>query len=443
MELPKHGADRYATSRALFKKAKDLLPGGVNSPVRAFKGVGGTPPFITKGDGAYVFDVDGNRYLDFVGSWGPLIVGHTHPYVKEAVQKALDNGFSFGAPTEGEVELASLMVERVSGLEMVRLVNSGTEATMSAVRVARGISRRDRIIKFDGCYHGHADCFLIAAGSGTLDLGEPNSSGVPRSVAADTLVARYNDTDSVRTLLAAHPEEVAAVIVEPVGGNAGCIPPENTFLSDLRELCNQFGALLIFDEVMTGFRIARGGAAERYRVIPDLYTFGKVIGGGFPIGAYGGRADIMNNVAPVGAIYQAGTLSGNPIAVAAGKATLELLDDAAYDYLETLGQHIEDQFAQEIANRSWPLIIQRVGSMFSVFFTPNAVIRVGDATESNVTAFAKYFHGLLEDGFYIAPSVFECSFVSTAHTRTQIDEYLEAAFIRLESVFSLTPESIA
>lgn len=425
----------------MFAKAKELLPGGVNSPVRAFKGVGGTPPFIAKGDGAYVFDVDGNRYLDFVGSWGPLIVGHAHPYVKEAVHKALDNGFSFGAPTEGELELASLIVERVPDLEMVRLVSSGTEATMSAVRVARGISQRDRIIKFNGCYHGHADCFLIAAGSGTLDIGEPDSPGVPRSVAADTLVARYNDADSVRTLLEAHPKDVAAVIVEPVGGNAGCIPPENAFLSELRELCTQFGAVLIFDEVMTGFRIARGGAAERYGIIPDLYTFGKVIGGGFPIGAYGGRADIMNTVAPAGAVYQAGTLSGNPVAVAAGKATLELLDNDAYAYLETLGERIENQFTQEIANRSWPLTIQRVGSMFSIFFTPNAVTRVGDATASNVAAFAEYFHGLLEDGFYIAPSAFECSFISTVHTLAQIDEFIEAAFGRLEPVFSLMPES--
>jgi len=441
MEPSQNGDRRYAKSSALFTRPKNFLPSGVNSPVRAFKGVGGIPPFIAKGDGAYVFDVDGNQYLDFVGSWGPLIIGHAHPHVKKAVQKALDNGFTFGAPTEGETELASLIVERVPGLEMVRLVNSGTEATMSAVRVARGVTGRDRIIKFDGCYHGHADCFLIAAGSGTLDLGVPDSPGVPRSVAADTLVASFNDANTVRTLFEAHPEDVAAVIVEPVGGNAGCIPPGDTFLSELRELCNQFGALLIFDEVMTGFRIARGGAADRYRILPDLYTFGKVIGGGFPIGAYGGRRDIMNTVAPAGAIYQAGTLSGNPVAVAAGKATLELLDDDAYAFLEMLGQYTEDLFGKQISSRSWPLTIQRVGSMFSVFFTPNAVTCVGDATASNVAAFSKYFHGLLEDGFYIAPSAFECSFISTAHTKAQIDEFLDAAFKRLETVFSLVPET--
>ena len=427
---------RYAASRRLFERALEVLPGGVNSPVRAFRGVGGTPLFIARGDGAIIVDVDGNEYLDFVGSWGPLIAGHAHPHVREAVHRAVDLGFSFGAPTDAETELACMVVDRVPGVEMVRLVNSGTEATMSAVRLARASTGRDRLMKFAGCYHGHADCFLVSAGSGALDIGHPDSPGVPHSVVGDTLVARFNDVASVESLFEHHAGEVAAVIVEPVGGNAGCIPPRGTFLEDLRTLCDRHGALLIFDEVMTGFRIARGGAAERFGVVPDLYTFGKVIGGGFPIGAYAGPRSLMRQIAPSGPVYQAGTLSGNPIAVAAGKATLELLDDSAYAYLERLGGEVENVLTAALTRHGWPITVHRVGSMFSLFFTPGPVTCVDDVTASDRARFSAFFHGLLADGVYIAPSAYESSFLSLAHNEDHISTFVEKCVTHLNEVFS-------
>ena len=432
-ELTPDVAPVRATSEALFERARRVIPGGVNSPVRAFKRVGGTPVFIARAAGAYLYDEDDHRYLDFVGSWGPMILGHGHPKVVEAVREAAGRGFSFGAPTRGEILLAEAIVERVPGIDMVRLVNSGTEATMSAIRVARAATERDRFVKFDGCYHGHADGFLVAAGSGTLDIGHPDSPGVPRMTAADTLVARFNDLASVEALFYAYPGEISAVIVEPVGGNAGCIPPVHGFLEGLRSLCTRHGALLVFDEVMTGFRIARGGAIERFGVRPDLVTFGKVIGGGFPIGAYAGSSDLMRYVAPAGPVYQAGTLSGNPVAVAAGRATLELLDEAAYDRLETLGDFLESRLQEAIGPR--PVTIQRVGSMFSLFFRPQPVLRVDDATSADVERFARFFHGLLDDGYYLAPSPFESSFLSLAHDEERLAGFAGAVAHRLDRVF--------
>ena len=423
-------------SRQLFADARRVLPGGVNSPVRAFRGVGGSPVYIKEGSGAFVIDEDGTRYIDFLGSWGPLIAGHAHPDVVEAVQEALIRGFSFGAPTAVETKLAEMIIERVPPVEMVRLVNSGTEATMSAVRLARAFTGRDRILKFDGCYHGHADCFLIGAGSGTLDIGEPDSPGVPSSVARDTLVARFNDADSVAGFFQEYIDEIACVIVEPVGGNAGCIPPEGSFLSDLKRLCDENGALLIFDEVMTGFRIARGGAVERFGIEPDLVTFGKVMGGGFPIGAYGGSRRIMEQIAPSGAVYQAGTLSGNPVAVAAGIATLNLLDDAAYDTLEHYGHLMESCLNLVIQTNDFPVTVQRVGSMFSIFFKESPVHSVADTDDLDTAGFRSFFHGMLDDGIYLAPSPFECSFLSLAHSEITINTFIEKAEKHLKRVYS-------
>ncbi len=418
---------RYSRSRTLFRDAQSVIPGGVNSPVRAFRGVGGTPPYVQSAAGAYVMDEDGNRYLDFVGSWGPMIVGHTHPAVLEAVQETLKRGFSFGAPTAGESRFARMIIERVPSVEMVRLVNSGTEATMSALRLARAATGRDLLVKFAGCYHGHADPFLVAAGSGTLDIGVPDSPGVPKAVAAGTLIARFNDLESVDALLQAHPGRVAAIIVEPVGGNAGCIPPVPGFLEGLRRLCDAQGSLLIFDEVMTGFRVARGGAAELYDIRPDLITFGKVVGGGFPIGAYAGPSSIMRQVAPSGPVYQAGTLSGNPVAVSAGIATLELLDQEAYRTLEALGQHVEDGLTRAIREGGWPMVVQRVGSMFTPFFRSEPVRNVDDASDADMPRFRTFFHAMLGRGYYLAPSAYECSFLSLAHTRETLNGFLESA----------------
>lgn len=421
-------------SETLFERARRVIPGGVNSPVRAFRRVGGTPAFIARAAGAWLYDEDDRRYLDFVGSWGPMILGHGHPRVVEAVREAAGQGFSFGAPTRAEILLAETIVDRLPGIDMVRLVNSGTEATMSAIRVARAATGRDRFVKFDGCYHGHADGFLVASGSGTLDIGQPDSPGVPRTTAADTLVARFNDCSSVEALFDAYPGEIAAVIVEPVGGNAGCIPPLEGFLEGLRTLCTRHGALLVFDEVMTGFRIARGGAIERFGVQPDLATFGKVIGGGFPIGAYAGPSHLMRLVAPAGPVYQAGTLSGNPIAVAAGRATLELLDQAAYDRLEDLGAFVERRLLEAIGGH--PVTLQRVGSMFSLFFRPRPVLRVDDAMDADIDRFARFFHGLLDEGYYLAPSPYESSFLSLAHDEQRLTAFAEAVGRHLERVFA-------
>jgi len=414
-------ARKDSRSRDLLRRAEEIIPGGVNSPVRAFKGVGGTPPFIARAEGATLVDVDGNRYIDFVGSWGPMILGHAHPEVIEAVRKSLVRGTSFGAPTEIEVEIAREIVDRVPGIDMVRLVSSGTEATMSAVRVARGVTGRDKLVKFDGCYHGHADAFLIAAGSGALTLGEPNSPGVTRGCAADTLLAKFNDLASVERLFESNPGRVAGVIVEPICGNVGCIPPEPGFLEGLRALCSREGALLIFDEVMTGFRVARGGAIELYGVAPDLATFGKVIGGGMPVGAYAGRREFLSRVAPSGPIYQAGTLSGNPVAVTCGLETLRRLTSDAYATLEALGSRFEAGVRRVIEKTGFPLFWHRVGSMFTLFFTPGPVRSYDDLKGADVEWFKRFFHAMLDRGVYLAPSPFEAGFLSLAHTPEDLD----------------------
>ena len=416
-------------SKKLFDLSKERMPGGVNSPVRAFSAVGGMPPFIKRAKGAYVFDVDGNEYVDYVGSWGPMILGHAHSHVLDAVGNAVGDGLSFGAPTEKEMILAEMIIKRVPGCDLVRLVNSGTEATMSVIRLARGITGKNKIIKFAGCYHGHADSFLIEAGSGALTFGQPNSPGVTNGTAKDTLIAEFNSIESVEELLKNHGSEIAGVILEPVNGNAGCILPNDGFLKQLRLLCDTYDCLLIFDEVMTGFRISRGGAAEYFSVIPDLYAFGKIIGGGMPIGAYGGKKDFMKEMAPVGPIYQAGTLSGNPIAVSAGIATLELLNDEAYEKLDSLGKYFEDELQKIIVKNEIDICFMRIGSMFSLFFHLGPIHNVEDVKKCDFTMFAKYFHGLFNKGIYIAPSQHEVGFISLCHdvkildfTLSKIDE---------------------
>jgi glutamate-1-semialdehyde 2,1-aminomutase len=422
-------------SQALLDRAKKTIPGGVNSPVRAFTSVGGTPPFIKKAEGPYLFDEDGNRYIDFVLTWGPAILGHANEDVVNAAQDAVALGSSFGAPTEKEVRMAEMIVDRVPGLDRVRLVNSGTEACMSAIRVARGAKDRDKIIKFKGCYHGHADSFLIAAGSGALTLGVPNSPGVTDGTAKDTLLADFNDIESVRTLIEANDDEVAAVILEPVCGNTGCIPPQDKFLKELRDLCTKSDVALIIDEVMTGFRVSRGGAAERYGVEADIYCFGKVIGGGFPLAAYGGTEEMMRHVAPDGPVYQAGTLSGNPVAVAAGIAQIEQLDAAAYDTLEARGQQLQAGVQKIIDANDYPLCQHRVGSMFSLFFSRGPIRDHEDVKNCDMERFNKFFHAMLERGVYLAPSQFEAGFLSTAHTPEIIATVLDKIESSLAEVF--------
>jgi glutamate-1-semialdehyde 2,1-aminomutase len=409
-------------SRALLERGQAVIPGGVSSPVRAFKAVGGTPPFIVRAEGAWLEDADGNRYVDFVGSWGPMILGHAHPGVLEAIRAVLASGTSFGAPTELEIELAETIVERVPGVDLVRLVSSGTEATMSAIRVARGVTGRDKIVKFDGCYHGHADSFLIAAGSGALTLGEPNSPGVTKGTAADTLLAKFNDLASVERLFESNPGQIAGLIVEPICGNVGCIPPKKGFLEGLRELCTRHGALLVLDEVMTGFRVARGGAIERYGVDADLATFGKVIGGGMPVGAYAGKREYLARVAPSGPIYQAGTLSGNPVAVTCGLETLRRLTPESYDRLEALGARFEKGVRRVIETNDLPLSWHRVGSMFTLFFTKGPVGSYDDVKAGDGDWFRRFFHAMLDRGVYLAPSSFEAGFLSLAHTPEMLDE---------------------
>ncbi|NQU66435.1 MAG: glutamate-1-semialdehyde 2,1-aminomutase [Candidatus Marinimicrobia bacterium] len=415
----------FTKSQNIFERAQKVIPGGVNSPVRAFKGVGGTPPFIKKGQGPFIYDEDGNQYIDFVGSWGPLILGHAHPEVVDAVARVLSDGTSFGAPTEREVVLAEMIIDRVPSAEMVRLVNSGTEATMSAIRLARGVTGRDKIIKFDGCYHGHGDSFLIAAGSGAITFGMPNSPGVTTGTAKDTLVAKFNRIDTVNDIFQQHPDQIACVIVEPINGNVGCIPPEGSFLQELKTLCHINGALLILDEVMTGFRVARGGANELYNADADLLTFGKVIGGGFPIGAYGGKREFMEQVSPVGAIYQAGTLSGNPVAVTAGIETLKRLTPTAYLELERLGKLWEDGTQSAIDKDNLPLTIKRVGSMITLFFTDHDIRNLDDVNHCDFEAFKRYFHNMLDAGVYLAPSQYEAGFISLAHDDYLIQKTLE------------------
>jgi glutamate-1-semialdehyde 2,1-aminomutase len=424
-------------SRKLFHRARKTIPGGVNSPVRAFGSVGGDPLFIVRAQGARVTDADGNSYLDFVGSWGPMILGHNHEDIRRGVYEALKLGTSFGAPTTGEIELAELVVELVPSVEVVRLVNSGTEATMSALRLARAATGRPKIIKFRGGYHGHADAFLVEAGSGAATLGVPSSPGVTVGSAQDTLVADYNDLASVRAHFQAHPGEVAGIIVEPVAGNMGCVPPREGFLEGLREVCTREGSILIFDEVMTGFRVALGGAQERFGVLPDLTTLGKVIGGGLPVGAYGGREDLMRQVAPEGPVYQAGTLSGNPLATAGGIAALSHLKNhpRIFGELEALGRRLEEGIKAMIAEKGYPLCWTRVGSMASLFFTPGPVTDWHSAALADRDAFNRFFWGMLERGFYLAPSPFEALFLSGAHTEVDVDETLAAAGEVLAQVF--------
>jgi glutamate-1-semialdehyde 2,1-aminomutase len=424
-------------SRALFQRARSILPGGVNSPVRAFKSVGGDPLFIRRGEAARVWDEDGSEYLDFVGSWGPLILGHAHPRVVQAVASAARDGTSFGAPTAREVELAELVCEAFPSIDMVRFVNSGTEATMSALRLARAFTARDRIIKFDGCYHGHADGLLVKAGSGVLTLGIPDSPGVPSAATAQTLSATFNDLASVQAILEQFPNEVAAIIVEPVAGNMGVVPPAEGFLAGLRALADRHTALLVFDEVITGFRLAYGGAQERYGVRADLTCLGKIIGGGLPVGAYGGRREIMQHIAPLGPVYQAGTLSGNPLAMAAGLATIrELRETKPYAELERRGARFEAGLLEAAERAGVPSSSARVGSMMTLFFTPELVRDYAIARTADTSRYAAFFRGMLERGVYLAPSQFEAVFLSTAHTDSDLDLAIEAATDALASLAS-------
>ena len=415
-------------SSQLYAAARKLMPGGVNSPARSWRGVGGEPLFIARGKGPRIWDADGNEYLDYVCSWGPLILGHAHPEVVAAVKAAVDMGSSFGAPTEVENRLAQMVVDAFPSMEMVRFVSSGTEAGMSVLRLARAYTDRDKIIKFDGGYHGHADALLVAAGSGAATHGVPDSAGVPASFARDTLVAQYNDLDSVQALLNANPGQVACVIVEPVAGNMGVVPPARGFLQGLRDLTTRHGALLAFDEVITGFRVAYGGAQHLYGVRPDITCLGKIIGGGMPVGAYGGRRDIMEKVSPLGPMYQAGTLSGNPVAMAAGIKTLELLErPGIYGDLERKASRLADGLRKAFAKAEVPVRVNRVGSMMTVFFNPGEVTGWPTVSRSDRQAYAKFFHRMLEEGSYLPPSPFEAMFVSTAHTDTDIDASIEAA----------------
>lgn len=416
-----------STSESLFEKAQTLMPGGVNSPVRAFRGVGGSPVFYRSGTGAWLTDVDGNRYVDYVGSWGPLILGHTHPAVTEAIIAAVKTGTSFGAPHAGEVEMAEAIRRFFPSVQKVRLVSSGTEATQAAVRVARGFTGRSAILKFEGCYHGAADSFLVKAGSGVETLGLPDSPGVPSALAELTLTTPFNDVAALEKLFAKQGDELACAIVEPVVGNMGVLIPQNDFLKKLQALCNKHGALLILDEVMTGFRVAKGGAQELFGVKPDLTTMGKVIGGGLPVGAYGGRADVMAKVAPEGPIYQAGTLSGNPCAVAAGLATLrELEKPGVYEKLESYSKALTDGIQAEAKAANVPLVINRVGSMWTAFFTSEPVFDYASAKKADTKRFGKFFHHLLERGVALPPSQFEAAFNSLAHGQAEMDHTLAA-----------------
>lgn len=413
-------------SEQLIERAKKRLPAGVNSPVRAFRAVGGSPLFIREARGATITDVDGNRYIDYVCSWGALIVGHAHPAVVGAIREAAGRGTTYGAPHEGEILLAERVAERMPALEMMRFVSSGTEATMSALRLARGVTGRPSIVKFDGCYHGHADALLARAGSGVATFGLPDSAGVPPEMTTHTLVAPHNDLDAVRALFAKQPGAIAAVIVEPVAGNMGVIPPAPGFLEGLREITREHGALLIFDEVITGFRVGRGGAAERYGITPDLVCIGKIVGGGLPAAAYGGRRELMEYVAPLGPVYQAGTLSGNPLAMAAGLATLELLSEAAYRQLEERSAALEAGLLDSARSLGVPMQLNRVGSMLSFFFTDRPVTDTAIAGKANRELYARLFHALLDRGVALAPSALEAAFVSTEHTPEQIETTVAA-----------------
>ncbi|MBI2428947.1 MAG: glutamate-1-semialdehyde 2,1-aminomutase [Ignavibacteriales bacterium] len=424
-------------SDSLFQRAQQRIPGGVNSPVRAFKSVGRNPVFIKKAQGAKLWDVDGNEYIDYVGSWGPMILGHAHPAILDAISKAAVDGTSFGAATDREVEMAELICTIMPSIQMVRMVNSGTEATMSAIRLARAYTGKEKIIKFEGCYHGHADSFLIKAGSGAMTLGVPDSPGVPASIAGATLTARFNDLSSVEKLFAEFPGQVAGIIVEPVVGNMGCIPPHKGFLEGLRKLCTLHNALFVIDEVMTGFRVALGGAQQLYGVTPDITTLGKIIGGGLPVGAYGGKKEIMQMVAPNGPMYQAGTLSGNPLAMEAGLTMLTMLkhDPSIYTMLETRSAGLESGIADIAQRFQLPLKQNRVGSMFTLFFTTETVKDYDTAKTSDTKLFGKYFNEMLNRGIYLAPSQFEAAFMSAVHTECDIDKTLTAAEESLKRVF--------
>jgi glutamate-1-semialdehyde 2,1-aminomutase len=416
------------TSETLFEKARTLIPGGVNSPVRAFRAVGGTPLFIKSAKGPYIYDEDDRPYIELINSWGPMILGHAFEPVEKAVRDAIQHSFSFGAPTRKEVEMAELIISMVPSVEMVRMVNSGTEATMAAVRVARGFTGRDKIIKFEGCYHGHGDSFLIAAGSGAVTMGVPDSPGVTKATAADTLTAPYNNLAAVEILLDNNQNQVAALILEPVVGNMGCVLPEPGFLPGLRDLCTKHGVVLIFDEVMTGFRLAKGGAQERFGITPDLTTMGKIIGGGMPVGAYGGRREIMNVVSPAGPVYQAGTLSGNPIAMSAGLAMLHHLNDhpEVYTRLDEIGEKLATGFRAGLQKAGLNFTLNQIGSMFTPFMTERPVSNFADAKSCDLPMFGRYFHAMLKRGVYLAPSQFESLFVSVALTDDLIEQVIQA-----------------
>ena len=412
-------------STKLFEKAKALMPGGVNSPVRSFKSVGGTPHFMAKGDGPYVFDVDENRFLDFTASWGPLILGHSHPKIKDAIINAVEQGTTFGTPTERENLLAQMVIDAVPSIEKVRFVNSGTEATMSAVRLARGYTNRDLIIKFEGCYHGHGDFFLSNAGSGLATFDQPSSPGIPKAVVESTITVPYNDLNAVRDAFKANPKDIAAIILEPIAGNMGVVSPSDGFLLGLRDLTTEFGAVLIFDEVITGFRVAHGGAQERFNVLPDLTTLGKIIGGGLPVGAYGGKAEIMAHISPEGSVYQAGTLSGNPISMAGGIATLkELNTDGLYEELEEKGSYFADGLRQVAAENNMPIKVNQFGSMVGLFFTDSDINNFSDVANSEIETYNSLHGYLLDNNIYFPPSGYETFFVSTAHSKEHIDEVI-------------------
>ena len=426
----------YSRSEELFEEAKKYIPGGVNSPVRAFKSVGGTPLFIERGEGPRIYDTDGNEYVEYIGSWGPHLFGHNPEFILTALKTALEKGTSFGTPTELEINMAKIITELVPSVEKIRMVNSGTEATMSAIRAARGFTNRNKFIKFEGCYHGHADYFLIKAGSGALTFGVPTSPGVTAANAADTLVADYNDINSVKSLLQENKNEIAAIIIEPIAGNMGVIPATKEFLSELRALCTEEGIVLIFDEVMSGFRVAKGGAQEIYGIQPDLTTFGKIIGGGLPVGAFGGRKDIMDTLAPVGPVYQAGTLSGNPLAMSAGLAALTHIKENKnlYDILEEKSKYLEEGLKENLQKLNKSFAMNRIGSMSCLFFTEEKVTDFNSAMKSDAKLYGEYFHKMLEKGIYLAPSQFEAMFISTAHSTNDLDKTIEANYLSLKEL---------
>ena len=425
-------------SEQLFNEAKNYIPGGVNSPVRAFKSVGGNPVFIKRGEGSKLIDVDGNEFIDYIGSWGPHLFGHNPPFIKEALLRAIENGTSFGAPSELEVSIAKLITELVPSVELVRMVNSGTEATMSAVRAARGYTGKEKIIKFEGCYHGHADFFLIKAGSGALTLGIPTSPGVTKGNAADTLIADYNDIESVKKLISANKNQISAVIIEPVAGNMGVVKAKQEFLNELRNICTEEKIVLIFDEVMSGFRVAKGGAQELLNIKPDLSTFGKIIGGGLPVGAFGGKKEIMEMIAPSGPVYQAGTLSGNPLAMAAGYAALNYIKNNPdiYNQLEEKSAYLENGIKNNLSSLEKSFKINRVGSMLTLFFVDKEVDDFKSAVRSNTDLFGKYFNEMLNMKIYLPPSQYEALFISTAHTKEDLDKTIEASLESLNSTFN-------